>query len=165
MMLSELKTDREVFEYVKDHLLKQNQQSSYGSGCAYRGGQGMSCAVGCLIDDDHYDEELEDNDVFDGRVIDALLESVSNWLVEVDDCLSDKRILMLCLLQKIHDCTQPYTWEYDLNDLESKIFDENSDSVSDDVHLYDFYPSGKKIALKTEIQEAKDILVRLSPNV
>ena len=154
-MLSELKTDRQVFEYVKDHLLKQNQQSSHGSGCAYRGPYGMSCAVGCLIDDDHYHEDLEDNDVFDGGVIDTLLMSVGNWLVEVNDRLSDKRILMLRLLQQIHDCTQPYTWEYDLNDLESKIFDENSDSVSDDVHLYDFYPSGKKIALKTEIQEAK----------
>lgn len=158
MMLSELKTDRQVFEYVKNHLLKQNQQSSHGSGCAYRGPYGMSCAVGCLIDDDHYDEELEDNDVFDGSVIDALLESVGNWLVEVDDCLSDKRILMLRLLQQIHDCTQAYTWEYDLNDLESKIFDDNSDSVSDDVHLYDWYSLGKKIALKTEIQEAKEMM-------
>lgn len=137
-MLSELKTDREVFEYVKDHLLKQNQQSSHGSGCAYRGPQGMSCAVGCLIDDDHYDEELEDNDVFDGRVIDALLESVGNWLVEVDDCLSDKRILMLRLLQQIHDCTQPYTWEYDLNYLEGKIFDEGSDFVNHNIKNIDY---------------------------
>lgn len=158
MMLSELKTDREVFEYVKNHLLKQNEQSSHGSGCAYRDGQGMSCAVGCLIDDDHYHEDLEDNDVFDGGVIDALLESVGNWLFEVDDCLSDKRILMLRLLQQIHDCTQPYTWEYDLNDLESKIFDDNSDSVSDDVRLYDWYALGERIALKTEIESLKEMM-------
>jgi len=131
-MLSELKTDRQVFEYVKDHLLKQNEQSSSGSVCVYRGHDGMSCAVGCLIDDDHYNQGLEDCDVFDGGVIDALLGSVGNWLFEVDDCLSDKRILMLRLLQKLHDCTQPYTWAYDLNDLESKIFDDNSDSVSED---------------------------------
>ena len=155
-MLSELKTDRQVFEYVKDHLLKQNQQSSHGSGCAYRGPYGMSCAVGCLIDDDHYDEELEDNDVFDGGVIDALLGSVGNWLFEVDDCLSDKRILMLRLLQQIHDCTQPYTWEYDLNDLESKIFDDNSDSISDDIRLYEWYGIGERIALKTEIEALKE---------
>jgi len=157
-MLSELKTDREVFEYVKNHLLKQNEQSSHGSGCAYRGAYGMSCAVGCLIDDDQYNEGLEDYDVFDGGVIDALLESVGDWLVEVDDRLSDKRILMLRLLQRIHDCTQPYTWEHDLNDLESKIFDDNSDSVSDDVCLYDYHVLGKRIALKTEIQEAKEMM-------
>jgi len=45
-----------------------------------------------------------------------------------------------------------------LNDLESKIFDDNSDSVSDDVRLYDWYSLGERIALKTEIEEAKEMM-------
>jgi len=163
MMLTELKTDREVFEYVKNHLLTQNQQSAYGNGCAYRGAQGRSCAIGCLIDDDFYDESLEDEWMYSSDVTGAVFKSLPNWSSAVVTDMhtayrSDAALNMLYFLQQIHDNSDPYTWEYDLNDLESKIFDGDSSDVFDDIHLYDWYALGKRVALKTEIQAMKEMM-------
>jgi len=162
-MLTELKTDREVFEYVKNHLLKQNQQSMCGSGCYYRGPQGTSCAIGCLIDDDFYDESLEDEWMFSADVTGAVFKSLPNWssavVTDMDTAYrSDAALNMLYFLQQIHDNSDPYTWEHDLNDLKSKIFDGNSLYVSKDIHLYDWYALGKRVALKTEIQAMKEMM-------
>ena len=52
---------------IVDHLMKQKVQSlqpddegsTSGNGCAYRGMYGAKCAVGILIDDDHYDSDCE----------------------------------------------------------------------------------------------------------
>ncbi len=48
-----------VFDQVKTHLLTQKQQSLSNSPsglsvCAYRGINGLKCAVGCLISDEEY---------------------------------------------------------------------------------------------------------------
>ena len=61
---------QEVFEYVAAHLIKQGKPSlasydskrkeyRYSGGCSYRGANGTSCAVGCLIPDDEYKVVLE----------------------------------------------------------------------------------------------------------
>lgn len=61
-------TDREIFERVRAHLLKQNARSGIvvtdddgedSTECRYRGPDGMMCAVGCLITDEAYDERME----------------------------------------------------------------------------------------------------------
>jgi hypothetical protein len=48
---------------IRDHLIAQRTVSRaatpYGSRCAYRGDEGLSCAVGCLIADSFYNEGLE----------------------------------------------------------------------------------------------------------
>lgn len=52
-------TAQQVFDQVKNHLLKQNAISVGPEGCAYRSGwegQKMMCAAGCLISDEEYDE-------------------------------------------------------------------------------------------------------------
>lgn len=51
------KSLQEVFDYVASHLLTQNDRSLLpdGNGCAYRGDNGRTCAVGCLIADDEYE--------------------------------------------------------------------------------------------------------------
>lgn len=51
-------TSQEVFEYVANHLLTQNEVSQDGGACMYRHGN-LKCAAGCLISDDEYDEEME----------------------------------------------------------------------------------------------------------
>ena len=160
-MLTELKTDREVFEYVKNHLLTQNQQSAYVAGCAYRGPQGMSCAVGCLIGDEFYDESFEDDWLYSDDVTNAVSKSLPNWsstvVIDIDSAnRKDASFKMLYFLQNIHDNSNPYTWKYDLADLESKIFDDDSQYVSKDIHLYDWYALGKRVALITEIKEMKE---------
>jgi hypothetical protein len=54
--LDELKTDRDVFEFIRDHLLKQGERSLMDNEltCAYLGTEGKKCAVGVLIREDIY---------------------------------------------------------------------------------------------------------------
>ena len=60
-----LMTTQEIFEKSANHLLKQNAVSmtktDYDSKltCAYRGDNGLMCAVGCLIPNEEYLPELE----------------------------------------------------------------------------------------------------------
>lgn len=51
---------QEIFDKVAAHLLKQKVAAvgEHGS-CRYRGMNGTSCAVGCLIPDEHYKEDME----------------------------------------------------------------------------------------------------------
>lgn len=46
-------TAQQVFEQAAMHLLKQNDRSMdrFGSGCAYRGRDGLACAAGALMSD------------------------------------------------------------------------------------------------------------------
>ena len=50
----------EIATFVRDKLLEQGVRSEMytmedpGASCAYRGNQGLKCAVGWLIDDKHY---------------------------------------------------------------------------------------------------------------
>lgn len=125
-----LKTDRDVFNHVRDHLLEQNQQSMYQSGgCVYRGSNGLSCAIGCLIADEHYDEDImEDQPVSDTDVMLGIDLSNPEW-----NTPSRRRArAMLFFLQKVHDYLTPYTWESDLNYLESILFEPGSDSLREE---------------------------------
>jgi hypothetical protein len=133
MMLSDLTTDRQVFEYVKNHLLNQNMKSHDGADCLYRGPEGMSCAVGCLIDDDFYDESLEDNPAQFFLVISAVQDSIPNWNAQ-DDC----SMLMLKILQQVHDNGDPYTWEHDLETFEHLFFDDGSDIVNQNIENMEY---------------------------
>jgi len=47
-------TKQEIFNTVSAHLLKQNERSWDWANniCRYRNTEGMSCAVGCLLDDE-----------------------------------------------------------------------------------------------------------------
>lgn len=57
----------EIAQRIVDHLLKQRVVSRHpeddeeisNNGCAYRGSYGAMCAVGCLINDDVYDPQIE----------------------------------------------------------------------------------------------------------
>lgn len=53
-------TEQEIFDSVLAHLRRQGQASlSAGGKCQYRGPDGTSCAVGCLITDELYDPLIE----------------------------------------------------------------------------------------------------------
>ncbi len=49
---------QEVFSKVEAHLLTQGERSEDNSMCKYRY-NGLMCAVGCLIDDEHYSTDIE----------------------------------------------------------------------------------------------------------
>lgn len=58
-------TEQEVFNQVANHLLTQNEKSTNTTGvCLYKSvinGKTLKCAAGCLIGDDEYLSEFENN--------------------------------------------------------------------------------------------------------
>lgn len=92
-----------ISERIRDHLTKQRQQSKakYGScvtpSCAYRGDNGLMCAVGCLIADEVYYPELESlcADVTDVvramqkslgfEITEEMIHLCTNWQLYHDD--------------------------------------------------------------------------------
>lgn len=103
---------RQIFEKVKNHLLTQKVRSSTPNcSCAYRGENGTMCAVGCLIDDEHYSESLERKAVHDEGVLKALAKSgiIVNQI---------GTITLLSSLQYIHDNLNPDQWETALQNLD-----------------------------------------------
>lgn len=99
-------TLQEIFDRVSKHLLAQNAKSErkgYKGGmlCAYRGNNGKSCAVGCLIADKDYNEDLEGLSVENHKVQDALGEVLA----------TDTRALdLLSQLQLMHDRYSTGLW-------------------------------------------------------
>jgi hypothetical protein len=57
-------TAQQVFTQVATHLLTQKSRSTVytpdnGETCAYRNGNGLMCAAGCLIADDEYEPGMD----------------------------------------------------------------------------------------------------------
>jgi len=120
--LDELKTDRDVFEFIKNHLLTQGQRSIMEdeATCAYLGTDGKKCAVGALIREDIYHSSIEEKPVNHSLVRSAVTKSVPNWIINLE---------MLGELQSIHDNANEYDWEmvsWKLDEFESdKLVDDN----------------------------------------
>lgn len=61
-------TDQQVFDQVVNHLRKQGKRAYdyVNEACAYRvmssDGEVLKCAAGCLIGDDEYTPEMDNND-------------------------------------------------------------------------------------------------------
>jgi hypothetical protein len=127
-------TKREIFERVRDHLLRQMKHSrlpddSNGRGaCAYRGEEGRSCAVGCLIPDGLYDPVVERRKVYfvwDGtRPGDVKLrEALTGAGIDVLD--RDVHQL-LDRLQGVHDEWDPEHWVDRLALVEGSFFERTA---------------------------------------
>ena len=105
--------DQTIFNRVAAHLLAQGRPSlSDNEGeCAYRGEDGLRCAVGCLIDDAHYSEALEGYSVQLGDVLRAVKSSLGlqHLAPRTADLLGD--------LQLLHDLTPPEEWREGLKEL------------------------------------------------
>jgi hypothetical protein len=85
---------QEIFDKVATHLIKQGKVSVGEDGfCAYRGNDGLMCAVGCLIPDDIYHVDME------GANADSLLSyDLPSYFEENID--------LLLRLQQNHDSCQ-----------------------------------------------------------
>lgn len=93
-------TSQKIFDIVAGHLIEQGQRSLSKDEhiCAYRGDEGLMCAVGVLIPDELYKSEME------GK---AILELTGlNWTFGLD-YLAEHRALVQ-RLQTVHD--MPHTW-------------------------------------------------------
>ena len=111
-----MKTALDVFNKVSEHLLAQNEQALDGNWeCVYRSDTGLKCAVGCLIDDEFYSEDLEYSSLSStGPVANALEKSGVVMTREILDLLQR--------LQKLHDYKNPESWEEELKNLKLAFF-------------------------------------------
>ena len=127
--LDELKTDRDVFEFIKNHLLTQGERSLMKNEmtCAYFGAEGKKCAVGALIREDIYHSSIEEKPVNHSLVRSAVTKSVPNWIINTE---------MLGELQCIHDGKSVYDWEmvqWHLDEFElDKLEGDNYVSIKED---------------------------------
>lgn len=111
-----MKDLEEIFMTVALHLLLQGEKSmppAIGI-CRYRGPDGLACAIGALISDEHYSVSLE------GRAAnDVLVEmALSKSGFGVDNIGAE----LLHLLQSVHDVYAPEQWCAKLEEIEAKYF-------------------------------------------
>ena len=96
-------TEQGVFDQVVNHLRKQGVQSRNHLGCAYRGGNGLMCAAGCLIADDEYTDRMDSSQLDTG------------WQVLVnEDVVPSHHVELIEDLQDVHDFNTAHnfeTWE------------------------------------------------------
>jgi hypothetical protein len=109
------KTAQQIFDQVSKHLLTQMRQAKVvwsGLVCRYkivRDGQTLRCAVGCLIPDELYSNELEGWSVPPVAFYDQ--ENPIPNLLKVCNIDTTPEILsLLRKLQHIHDKNTPETW-------------------------------------------------------
>lgn len=115
---------KEIFDTVKNHMLTQNERSINGGGyCAYRGTDGLMCAVGCLIPDEFYTSDLECNDVSSSKVK-ACLTRIGIFDENLNNNI--KKLALLEELQSIHDCIQPEKWELNLGHAEKQYVGDHN---------------------------------------
>lgn len=92
-------------ERIRDHLIKQKQQSSDESGeCFYRGPNGLMCAVGALIHDEFYNQEFEHNSFFATEEIQkAVFDSLMKEGVVIQEDQEQTVVALLQQWQEYHD--------------------------------------------------------------
>jgi len=115
--LKKLNSDESVFNFVKQHLIHQNQKSVQHietdeefdqNSCLYRGIQNLKCAVGCLIEDQFYDAGIEQKGVIDLSVQNIIRQSLPNWKPNWG---------LLYALQEIHDQFNVEDWKRQLENV------------------------------------------------
>lgn len=90
--------DQEAFDIVVNHLKTQKQRSFFpysGNTCAYRGPNGLKCAVGALIPDYLYSEDMDLMPMSVGKLL-KTFPKLGKFFEGVNK-------LLLLELQNIHD--------------------------------------------------------------
>lgn len=133
---------RQIFYKVKTHLLKQMKRSMLDTGtsttCAYRGEDGLKCAVGCLMTDSTYSSAIEKQSVRSIIVEQALSDSGvigpvrvtygNNGAKHIYSSSEDEKIMfMLNDLQRMHDNDAPIAWRQKLEEYEKTLFKDEEE--------------------------------------
>ena len=95
-------TDQEIFDKVATHLLTQGKRAGHlmDDGefrCMYRGPEGTTCAIGCLIPDDLYSRNMENNNI---HALQDKFPEIANFF-EMNSNIT--RVFFLNSLQRAHD--------------------------------------------------------------
>lgn len=119
-------TLQEIFDRVAKHLLAQNGRATiiYDGRelCAYRGADGKTCAVGCLIRDDKYHSKMEGEGLGNPLVTNAVFSSLKLRGEKA------KVVSLLEALQRLHDFTAPSQWRTGLSTV-ADLFGLNKDTL------------------------------------
>jgi hypothetical protein len=99
--------NQEAFNLMVDHLRKQQQRSQglNDTTCMYRGPDGLKCAVGALIPDELYIEDME------GSAITRILIDYRDRYPALSTLFKDIDPLFLAEMQDIHDFNPIDQWE------------------------------------------------------
>lgn len=109
-------TKQEIFNIVAKHLLTQNEKSvdEHQNGmCMYRSKDGLKCAIGCLIDDNHYNSYIESVSIMSLTVSESNINANSLKRALVNSNIAINDYATLCLmsdLQSIHDRNNIEHW-------------------------------------------------------
>jgi hypothetical protein len=118
------KSFQEIFDFVANHLLTQNEKALENEKCCYRTGN-LKCAVGALIADEDY------NCSFEGKSLQLLHDTPEK---SIFSDIKYNNLILLNQLQGIHDSYGPESWlkklsslakELTLNDKMLKKFEVN----------------------------------------
>lgn len=104
-------TEQQIFNRVVNHLLNQGEKSTRQKDgiCAYRGKNGLQCALGCLIDDKWYSVQYEGKSI--GQLVSAL---AGNEAMPGVDLNSEGTVDLLEALQHVHDVIPIGQWRMEL---------------------------------------------------
>lgn len=99
-------TKQEIYDRVCAHLAQQKVQSRItdedGVGkCLYRGPNGTSCAIGCLITDEEYDPKM---DIGDGTGVYGMMDFYPHIATKFG---RENRLFLDALQQAHDDCYKP----------------------------------------------------------
>lgn len=86
---------QDIYDQVKDHLLKQKKKSMFNEQCDFISPDGCRCSVGCLMSE-------EEAYIYRGLSLDLI-----NPIVELDETKQD----LLGLLVDCHDCYKVEYWK------------------------------------------------------
>ena len=99
-----------VFDYVVAHMKKQGTRAGVYCGgfpsefsCRYRGDEGTSCAVGCLIPDDKYDAGSMEGQPCDESDRDLFSSAICGGTTHLSEEEANTLYGMLSELQDVHD--------------------------------------------------------------
>lgn len=129
------KLDEAIWDYIATNLITQGRRSSFAADeegdsavddCAYRGNvidfkteaivDHTKCAVGWVIDDEHYDSKIEGLGIFEKEVQAIVSKSIGREL-------TDQTIGMLSLAQHIHDSYRTEEWVFLFSLVKNRLFD------------------------------------------
>jgi hypothetical protein len=98
---------QQIFDQVAEHLFNQSTRSTYvmsfdtSPGCAYRGENGLACAIGSLVPDCEY------NPCMESKSVSSLISDFYKSFAPVDIML----ITFLQDLQSTHDAHTVQNWK------------------------------------------------------
>lgn len=99
--------NQQAFNQMVEHLRKQKKRSYEESisTCLYRGPNGLKCAIGALIPDELYREEME------GMAVTRLLINEQNKYPKLYELFEQVDSQFLSEMQDIHDFNPIEQWE------------------------------------------------------